>query len=80
VFTNVPDEVSNEISLSRQRWTVRCGEDTHRNVLDSVKSETICSSLLEDPLAPFPMGQQKSRTARADSLDLIGNFRVRVID
>jgi hypothetical protein len=55
-------------------------DETYRDVLDSVKSETVSSSLLEDPVSPVPASQRYSALWKQNSLDLLGDFGVSVID
>jgi hypothetical protein len=49
-------------------------------VLDSVETETVSSGLLEDPFSPVPAGQPYSAKKYQNSLDLLGNFGVSMID
>jgi hypothetical protein len=49
-------------------------------VLDGVKSETVSSGLLEDPFSPVPAGQLYSTKEKQNSLDLLGDFGMSVID
>jgi hypothetical protein len=79
VLTNVPDKVSDELLLLGQLG-LGAKNEAYGNVLDGVKSETVSSGLFEDPLSPIPAGQRYSALERQNSLDLLGDLGVSVID
>jgi len=49
-------------------------------VLDGVESETVSSSFLKNPVSPVPAGQPYSGKKKRNSLDLLGDFGMSVID
>lgn len=55
-LSDMPDKVSNELLLERQRCDMDSGW-THRDMLDGIESESVSAGFLQDPFSPFPACQ-----------------------